>query len=81
MKLLAEARRLMDVAPSRSLSLARSRYPKTGILNEEWDQVDLLALIKLGRIEDAKKGVKRFRDRYPNSAFNERLGQELLLSR
>jgi hypothetical protein len=81
MKRLAEARRLVDVSPLRSLALARAQYPKTGILAEEWDQVDLLALIKLGRIEEAKKGVKRFRNRYPNSAFNERLSKELMPSR
>jgi len=80
-KLLAEARRLVNVSPLRALALARARNPKTGILREEWDQVDLLALIKLGRIEDAKQGVRRFRTRYPNSAFSERLRKELLPSR
>lgn len=78
MKLLAEARRLVNVSPLRSLALARAREPRTGILSEEWDQVDLLALIRLGRLSDAQKGVRRFRNRYPNSAFNERLRKELL---
>jgi hypothetical protein len=77
-KLLAEARRLVSVSPLRSLALARARDPRTGILSEEWDQVNLLALIKLGRTEEAKEGVKRFRNRYPNSGFNERLRKELL---
>ncbi|MBN1653717.1 MAG: hypothetical protein JXA30_08065 [Deltaproteobacteria bacterium] len=77
MALLGEARRLLDRDPARALTLSRAREPKTGILSEEWDQVNLLALIKLGRIEDAREGVKRFLRLYPNSAFNERLRKEI----
>ncbi len=77
MVLLAEARRRVDDRPARALALARAKQPKTGMLSEEWEQVRLLALLRLGRIEEVRQGARRFRRRYPTSAFNERIENEL----
>jgi hypothetical protein len=77
MALLAQARRFVESRPLSALALVQGKEPKTGLLNEEWDQVYLLSLVKLGRIEEARVAAQRFRSHYPNSAFNERIRKEL----
>jgi hypothetical protein len=75
--LLAQARRFAESRPLSALALVQEKAPKTGLLKEEWDQVYLLSLVKLGRVEEARQAAQRFQSRYPNSAFNERLHKEL----
>jgi hypothetical protein len=77
MALLARARRLVYTDPSTAITLAQGKEPKTGLLSQEWDQVYLLSLVKLGRVEEARQNAQRFRTRYPESAFNERIRKEL----
>jgi hypothetical protein len=77
MVLLAHARRMVDTRPLTALTLARGEEPKTGLLSEEWDEVYLLALVRLGRVEEARQNAERFSSRYPGSAFNERIKKEI----
>lgn len=77
MALLAQARRFVQSRPSSALALVQGKEPKTGLLNEEWDQVYLLSLVSIGRVEEARQAATRFQRRYPNSAFNERIDKEL----
>jgi hypothetical protein len=80
--LLKEAREAVASDPEHALLLTRrygAEYPN-GTYAQERDFIAISALVRLGRIEQAKARATAFRERYPRSAYLPQL-ERLLGSR
>jgi hypothetical protein len=72
---VASAQELLASDPARALSLARAgevRYP-SGYLREERRYVGVIALFKLGRLDEARAGAAHFVGDYPDGPFTARV--------
>jgi len=77
---VATAERLLQSSPSGALSLVRSGEARfaTGYLREERRYVGVIALFKLGRVDEARVEAVRFLSDYPESPFGGRVRGALL---
>jgi hypothetical protein len=75
MGMLAVAQRVLKSDPERALRLARQGEQEFAgsMFTQERQQVLLLALIELGRIDEAKRLALPYLKRYPNGPFSDRL--------
>jgi len=74
--LLQSAQAALRSDPRRALALAREhqrRFPN-GALVQEREVIAIEALSKLGRADDARGRAGRFKQRYPNSAHQRKVG-------
>lgn len=72
---VAAAQRLVETDPARALSLVRAgeaRFP-SGYLREERRYVGVVALFKLGRLDEAHAEAARFLTDYPDGPFSARV--------
>jgi hypothetical protein len=72
---VAQAERLLSSNPARALAAARSaavRFP-AGFLQEERAYVEIAALSRLGRKDEARAAAARFLRAYPQGAFAARV--------
>ena len=72
---LATARHLLESDPVRALAVARAgeaHFP-TGYLREERRYVGVVALFKLGRVDEARSEAARFLADYPDGPFSARV--------
>jgi hypothetical protein len=77
--LLRSARQALATSPRRTLSLTnehRLRYPH-GILDQEREALAIEALIKLGRLDEARPRARAFALAYPGSPHQARLDRAL----
>ena len=75
---VAEAERVLATDPAQALSLVRAyeaRFPK-GYMREERGYVEVMALLALGRLDEARPEVARFLQAYPDGAFSRRIREE-----
>jgi hypothetical protein len=79
MGMLAVAQRVLKTDPERALRLARQGEQEFAgsMFTQERQQVLLLALIELGRIDEAKRLALPYLKRYPNGPFSDRLRSAL----
>lgn len=83
MSMLAVAQRVLHSDTERALELARqgeSEFPRS-MFTQERQQVLLLALVKLGRLEEAKRLAKPYLARYPNGPFSDRVRRAIATGR
>jgi hypothetical protein len=79
MRMLAAANRLLQNNPERALELAQKgemEFPR-GIFAEERRQLLVLALIKLGRENEARRLGLNYLRRYPSGPFSDRVRRAL----
>ena len=72
---VARAERLLPTDPAQALALARAsevRFPQ-GYLREERSYVAIMALLAMGRVDEARPEVARFLRAYPDGAFSRRV--------
>jgi hypothetical protein len=83
MQMLAVAQRVLLDDPSRSLRLARQgdREFAHSMFAAERKQVALLALVQLGRVDEARRLGRPFLEAYPNAPWSARLRQALATGR
>jgi hypothetical protein len=79
MQMLAVAQRVLVDDPSRSLRLARQGEQefRGSMFSAERKQVSLLALVQLGRLEEARRLGQPFLRAYPNAPWSARLREAL----
>jgi hypothetical protein len=79
MQMLAVAQRVLANDPGRALHLARQgEHEFAGsMFSAERRQVALLALVRLGRIDEARRLGRPFLSAYPNAPWSERLRRAL----
>jgi hypothetical protein len=78
-RLLRSARRALAASPQRTLSLTDEhlrRYPH-GILDQEREALAIEALMKLGRVDDARARARAFEVTYPDSPHRARIERAL----
>jgi hypothetical protein len=83
MAMLSMSQRVLDVDPERALKLARqgeAEFPGS-MFTQERQQLLLLALVKLGRLDDAKRLAKPYLARYPKGPFSDRVRRALTTGR
>jgi RNA polymerase sigma-70 factor (ECF subfamily) len=71
----ARAERLLATDPARALALVRAaetRFPN-GYMREERSYIEIIALVGMGRLDDARPKIARFLRDYPESAFAQRV--------
>lgn len=73
--LLERANASLVSRPQRTLSLAREHGQRfrRGVLVEEREMLAVQALIRLGRLDDARRRAEALRAAYPQTAYGERL--------
>lgn len=73
--LLERANASLVSRPQRSLALAREHRQRfqRGVLVEEREMLAVQALIRLGRLDDARRRADALRAAYPHTAYGERL--------
>lgn len=79
MQMLAVTQRVLAADPQRALRLAQQgerEFPGT-MFSAERRQLGLLALVKLGRLDEARRAGRPFLARYPNAPWSERLRRAL----
>jgi hypothetical protein len=83
MQMLAVTQRVLAEDPDRALRLARQgeREFANSMFSAERRQLALLALVQLGRLEEARKLGKPFLLSYPNAPWSARLRQALASGR
>jgi hypothetical protein len=83
MAMLAMSQRVLHVDPERALKLARQGEAEfTGsMFTQERQQVLLLSLVKLGRLDEAKRLAKPYLARYPKGPFSDRVRRALAAGR
>jgi hypothetical protein len=83
MAMLAMSQRVLHVDPERALKLARQGEVEfTGsMFTQERQQLLLLSLVKLGRLEEAKRLAKPYLARYPKGPFSDRVRRALATGR
>jgi RNA polymerase sigma-70 factor (ECF subfamily) len=72
---VARAERLVATDPARALALVRaseSHFPN-GYMRQERRYVEIIALIALGRLDEARPKIAGFLREYPESAFGQRI--------
>jgi RNA polymerase sigma-70 factor (ECF subfamily) len=72
---VAQAERLLAPDPARALALVRdaeARFPR-GYVREERGYVEVMALVSLGSLDEARPKIARFLRDYPDSAFGRRV--------
>jgi hypothetical protein len=72
---VAAAERLLSTSPAQALALARAgeaSYP-SGYLREERRYIGVIALFKLGRLDEARATATRFLSDYPDGPFSGRV--------
>jgi RNA polymerase sigma-70 factor (ECF subfamily) len=72
---VAQAERLLAPDPARALALVRdaeARFPR-GYVREERGYVEVMALVALGSLDEARPKIARFLRDYPDSAFGRRV--------
>jgi hypothetical protein len=79
MQMLAVAQRVLADDPDRALHLAREgeREFHGSMFSAERKQVAILALVQLGRLDEARRQGAPFLRAYPNAPWSERLRQAL----
>lgn len=77
--LVAAAERMLQTDPKGALSLAKSGEAtfSKGYFSEERRYIIVSALVRLGRVTEARTGATRFFNDYPNSHFGPRIRQAL----
>jgi RNA polymerase sigma-70 factor (ECF subfamily) len=72
---VATAEQLLTTAPARALSLVRSGEARfvNGYLREERRYIGVIALFKLGRVDEARVEAARFLSDYPDGPYSERV--------
>lgn len=80
MRMLAVAQAVLRSNPGRALSMARQGEREFGrtMFTAERRQVLLLALIKLGRMDEAKRLARPYLRKYPNGPFSDRIRRALV---
>ncbi|MFI5309345.1 MAG: hypothetical protein ACHQ53_18465, partial [Polyangiales bacterium] len=83
MQMLAVAQHVLGSDPQRALNLARQGEAefKGSMFTEERQQVLLLALVQLGRLDEAKKLARPYLARYPHGPFSDRVRRSLATGR
>jgi hypothetical protein len=79
MQMLAVTQRVLGSDPQRALRLAQQgerEFPGT-MFSAERRQLGLLALVKLGRLDEARRAGRPFLARYPKAPWSERLRRAL----
>jgi RNA polymerase sigma-70 factor (ECF subfamily) len=72
---VAQAERVLAADPARALALvhaAEARFPR-GYVREERGYVEIMALVALGRLGEARPKIARFLRDHPDSAFSQRV--------
>ncbi|HKP62442.1 MAG TPA: hypothetical protein VJV78_37165 [Polyangiales bacterium] len=80
MQMLAVTQRVLASDPQRALRLAQQgerEFPGT-MFSAERRQLGLLALVKLGRLDEARRAGRPFLARFPNAPWSERLRRALV---
>jgi hypothetical protein len=80
MQMLAVTQRVLASDPQRALRLAQQgerEFPGT-MFSAERRQLGLLALVKLGRLDEARRAGHPFLARYPKAPWSERLRRALV---
>jgi hypothetical protein len=83
MAMLSMSQRVLHTDPERALNLARqgeSEFPGS-MFTQERQQLLLLSLVKLGRMDEAKRLAKPYLARYPKGPFSDRVRRALLTGR
>ncbi len=83
MQMLAVAQRVLSSDPERALRLAQQgerEFPRT-MFSAERQQLGLLAMVKLGRIDEARRIGAPFLAKYPNAPWSARLRRALATGR
>ena len=83
MQMLAVAQRVLTQDPERALRMAQQgerEFPKT-MFSAERQQVAFLAMVKLGRIDEARRVGQPFLAKYPNAPWSARLRRALATGR
>jgi len=83
MGMLSISQRVLHSDPGRALSLARQGEAEFSgsMFTQERQQLLLLSLVKLGRIEEAKRLARPYLARYPNGPFSDRVRRALVSGR
>ena len=83
MGMLAVAQRVLQDNPARTLSLARQGEAEFAgsMFTQERQQLVLLALVKLGRLDEAKRLARPYLAHYPNGPFSDRVRRALSTGR
>lgn len=79
MQMLAVTQRVLASNPARALRLSQQgerEFPNT-MFSAERRQLGLLALVKLGRLDEARRVGQPFLEKYPNAPWSERLRRAL----
>lgn len=79
MRMLANANNLLATDPERALAIARSgerNYPNS-MFTEERRHIIILALVKLGRMQEARALAWPYLRQYPRGPFSERIRRAL----
>jgi hypothetical protein len=79
MAMLAMSQRVLHSDPARALKLARQGESEFAgsMFTQERRQLVLLALVELGRMDEAKRLAKPYLARYPNGPFSDRVRRAL----
>jgi hypothetical protein len=79
MQMLAVTQRVLATDPGRALRLAEQgeREFAASMFSAERRQLGLLALVKLGRLDEARRAGRPFLARYPKAPWSERLRRAL----
>jgi hypothetical protein len=83
MGMLAVAQRVLHTDPARALALSRQGEAEFAgsMFTQERKQLELLALVKLGRLDEAKRLARPYLARYPNGPFSDRVRRALATGR
>jgi hypothetical protein len=83
MGMLAVAQRVLQDNPARTLSLTRQGEAEFAgsMFTQERQQLELLALVKLGRLDEAKRLARPYLAHYPNGPFSDRVRRALSTGR
>ena len=79
MQMLAVTQRVLASDPARALRLSEQgeREFRGSMFSAERRQLGLLALVKLGRVDEARRAGQPFLARYPKAPWSERLRRAL----
>jgi hypothetical protein len=83
MQMLAVAQRILNSDPARALRLTRQGEQEFGksMFSAERKQVSLLALVQLGRLDEARRLGVPFLRAYPKAPWSARLREALATGR
>jgi hypothetical protein len=83
MAMLSMSQRVLHVDPERALKLARQGEAEFAgsMFTQERQQLLLLALVKLGRVDEAKRLARPYLSRFPRGPFSDRVRRALATGR